>query len=113
MVLNLFSLMLDSGIPDIAVEKEKAVQKVEQRYVFLSVYSADNYKNECAFSTKVLILSVHCQMSWFIIENFNYIVLYYVDFYGILPTPARSFFAEDPVFFYFFDKYIIRVKFTS
>lgn len=30
-VLNLFSLMLDSGIPDIAVEKEKAVQKVEQR----------------------------------------------------------------------------------
>lgn len=34
-VLNLFSLMLDSGIPDIAVEKEKAVQKVEQRYAFL------------------------------------------------------------------------------
>ncbi|VDK70545.1 unnamed protein product [Litomosoides sigmodontis] len=31
-VLNLFSLMLDSGIPDIAVEKEKAVQKVEQRF---------------------------------------------------------------------------------
>ncbi|VDM09944.1 unnamed protein product [Wuchereria bancrofti] len=31
-VLNLFSLMLDSGIPDIAVEKEKAVQKIEHRF---------------------------------------------------------------------------------
>uniref|UniRef100_A0A8R1TLU1 Phosphatidylinositol 3-kinase catalytic subunit type 3 n=2 Tax=Onchocerca TaxID=6281 RepID=A0A8R1TLU1_ONCVO len=31
-VLNLFSLMLDSGIPDIAIEKEKAVQKIEQRF---------------------------------------------------------------------------------
>jgi len=31
-VLNLFSLMLDAGIPDIAIEKEKAVQKVEQRF---------------------------------------------------------------------------------
>lgn len=29
--LNLFSLMLDSGIPDIAIEKEKAVRKIEQR----------------------------------------------------------------------------------
>lgn len=28
LIINLFSLMLDAGIPDIAVEKEKAVQKV-------------------------------------------------------------------------------------
>ncbi|KAM3722127.1 Phosphatidylinositol 3-kinase catalytic subunit type [Dirofilaria immitis] len=32
LVLNLFSLMLDSGIPDIAIEKEKTVQKIEQRF---------------------------------------------------------------------------------
>uniref|UniRef100_A0A915PPY9 Phosphatidylinositol 3-kinase catalytic subunit type 3 n=1 Tax=Setaria digitata TaxID=48799 RepID=A0A915PPY9_9BILA len=31
-VLNLFLLMLDSGIPDIAIEKEKAVQKIEHRF---------------------------------------------------------------------------------
>uniref|UniRef100_A0A1I7XRN7 Phosphatidylinositol 3-kinase catalytic subunit type 3 n=1 Tax=Heterorhabditis bacteriophora TaxID=37862 RepID=A0A1I7XRN7_HETBA len=30
-ILNLFSLMLDAGIPDIAVERDKAVFKVEQR----------------------------------------------------------------------------------
>ncbi|CAI4231603.1 unnamed protein product [Auanema sp. JU1783] len=30
-LLNLFSLMIDAGIPDIAVEKEKAVFKIEQR----------------------------------------------------------------------------------
>lgn len=28
LITNLFSLMLDAGIPDIAVEKDKAVQKV-------------------------------------------------------------------------------------
>lgn len=28
LIINLFSLMLDAGIPDIAVEKDKAVQKV-------------------------------------------------------------------------------------
>ncbi|MFH4977267.1 hypothetical protein AB6A40_003976 [Gnathostoma spinigerum] len=32
LILNLFSLMLDAGIPDIAIEKDKAVQKVEQRF---------------------------------------------------------------------------------
>ncbi|TKR96797.1 hypothetical protein L596_010766 [Steinernema carpocapsae] len=30
-ILNLFSLMLDAGIPDIAEEKDKAVQKIERR----------------------------------------------------------------------------------
>ncbi|KHN83796.1 Phosphatidylinositol 3-kinase catalytic subunit type 3 [Toxocara canis] len=32
LILNLFSLMLDAGIPDIAIEKDKAVQKIEQRF---------------------------------------------------------------------------------
>ncbi len=28
LILNLFSLMLDSGVPDIALEPDKTVQKV-------------------------------------------------------------------------------------
>ncbi|KAI1724754.1 phosphoinositide 3-kinase family, accessory domain (PIK domain) domain-containing protein [Ditylenchus destructor] len=32
LITNLFSLMLDAGIPDIAVEKDKAVQKVLERF---------------------------------------------------------------------------------
>ena len=35
LILNLFTLMLDADIPDIAIEKEKAVQKLEQRLVFV------------------------------------------------------------------------------
>uniref|UniRef100_A0A914WD78 Phosphatidylinositol 3-kinase catalytic subunit type 3 n=1 Tax=Plectus sambesii TaxID=2011161 RepID=A0A914WD78_9BILA len=31
-VLNLFSLMLDAGIPDIALEPDKAVNKIEERF---------------------------------------------------------------------------------
>uniref|UniRef100_A0A0N5AFY1 Phosphatidylinositol 3-kinase catalytic subunit type 3 n=1 Tax=Syphacia muris TaxID=451379 RepID=A0A0N5AFY1_9BILA len=34
LILNLFTLMLDADIPDIAIEKEKAVQKIEQRFQF-------------------------------------------------------------------------------
>jgi phosphatidylinositol 3-kinase len=30
--LNLFSLMLDSGVPDIALEPDKTVQKVEDKF---------------------------------------------------------------------------------
>uniref|UniRef100_A0A0N4ZFN4 Phosphatidylinositol 3-kinase catalytic subunit type 3 n=1 Tax=Parastrongyloides trichosuri TaxID=131310 RepID=A0A0N4ZFN4_PARTI len=32
LILNLFQLMLDAGIPDIAVERDKAVEKVLQRF---------------------------------------------------------------------------------
>lgn len=32
MITNLFSLMLDAGIPDISIEKDKAVQKVLERF---------------------------------------------------------------------------------
>lgn len=38
-ILNLFSLMLDAGIPDIALEKDKAVQKIEQRLVLQFLYN--------------------------------------------------------------------------
>lgn len=30
--------MLDAGIPDIAIEKDKAVQKIEQRYYMLLAF---------------------------------------------------------------------------
>lgn len=36
LIINLFSLMLDAGIPDIAVEKEKTVQKVYRAFNFFS-----------------------------------------------------------------------------
>lgn len=48
--LNLFSLMLDSGIPDIAIEKEKAVQKVEQRSFILEFLSKSSHLNLIKYS---------------------------------------------------------------
>ena len=33
MILNLFSLMLDAGVPDIALEPDKTVQKVNNLYI--------------------------------------------------------------------------------
>ena len=34
LILNLFSLMIDANIPDIALEPDKAVKKVHKHYTF-------------------------------------------------------------------------------
>lgn len=33
LILNLFSLMLDAGVPDIALEPDKTVQKVDKHFI--------------------------------------------------------------------------------
>lgn len=37
-MLNLFSLMVDATVPDIALEPDKAVKKVQDRLRFVKIY---------------------------------------------------------------------------
>ena len=41
LILNLFSLMLDAGVPDIALEPDKTVQKVQYNVIAIGGGSND------------------------------------------------------------------------
>ncbi|CAD5205554.1 unnamed protein product [Bursaphelenchus okinawaensis] len=71
LIINLFSLMLDAGIPDVAVEKDKAVQTILERF-HLQLTDEEAYKE----ITRIIYTSLSAKIP--IIADFVHDVKQYI-----------------------------------